>query len=174
MTIDEINTTLRNIIRTELGLPEHQVRPANTDSPTGNSPFATVLVFDAISNGFDDIIVQNAGGNNVTETASGLRKLFVSIQFFRANAITYATRLRAKLQLNSAREKFAINGLGYVRCSGVQVLSTLQNTFWEERAKVDLDVYVVAKEVETMNTFGTFPIEIDTETVHQVGVVLEP
>jgi hypothetical protein len=174
MTIDEINRTLRNIIRTELGLPEHQVRPANTDSPTGSNPFATVLISDAISDGFDDVVVQDAGGNNVTETASGLRKLIVSIQFFRANAITYASRLRAKLQLNSAREKFALNGLGYVRCSGVQVLSTLQNTFWEERAKIDLDVYVVAKEIEVINTYGEFPLTIDTETVHQVGVVLEP
>lgn len=174
MTIDEISRTIRNIIRTELALPEHQVRPANTDAPTGQTPFATVLLTDMISNGFDDVVIESATGNAVTEVAKGLRKVLVSIQFFRANAITLASRLRGKLQLDSAREKFAANGLGYVRCSGVRVTSTVQNTFWEESAKLDLEIHVIAKETGTLNTYGEFPITIDTETAHSAGIVLEP
>jgi hypothetical protein len=174
MTIDDINAILRNIIRTELGLPEHQVRPANQNAPVGVDPFATVLVYDSLAEGFDDVALVDTTNLNVTETSRGLRKLLVSVQFFKANAITYASRLRARLQLSSAVEKFAVNGLGYARCSGVRVLSGIDGTFWEERAQIELEIYALAIENNTLATYGQFPIWVDTETANFKTTVLEP
>jgi hypothetical protein len=174
MTLDEINTTLRNIIRTELGLPEHYVMPANTNHPTGDQPFATVLVTSTDSVGWDDVNIKNAESLTVTETAQGLRILTVSVQFFRTGALTLAERLRGRLQLNSAYEKFAVNGLGLLNKSAVRVLSAVPNTFWEERAQIDLSISIVAKEVNMINTYGEFPISISTESSVTVTSVFEP
>jgi hypothetical protein len=98
----------------------------------------------------------------------------VSVQFFRTGALTFAERLRAKLQLNSAYEKFALNGLGLLSKSAVRVLSAVPNTLWEERAQIDLSISIISKETNIIDTYGEFPLSISTESSNTVTSVFEP
>jgi len=174
MTLNEINATIRNIIRTEMGMPEHQVMPANTNQPTGNLPFATVLVDKISGNGWDDSKWQDTLPLNVTQTAQGERKASVSIQFFRDGAVTFAERLRARIQLQSAADKFALNGIGLISVGDARNISMVINTFWEERAQIPMIISIIAKETSVIGTYGTFPISISTESETMVKTILEP
>jgi hypothetical protein len=174
MTLNQINTIIRNIIRTELGLLEHQVMPANTNQPTGDEPFVTVLIASIDGIGWDDVNIKDAPALTVTETGQGFRVMTVSVQFFRTGALTFAERLRAKLQLNSAYEKFALNGLGLLSKSAVRVLSAVPNTLWEERAQIDLSISIISKETNIIDTYGEFPLSISTESSNTVTSVFEP
>lgn len=174
MTDQEINQIIRNIVRTELGMPEHTVIPANTNTPTGKQMFSTVLISEVLDKGWDDVVQVDGANNTVNETAHGLRKLLVSIQFFRTGAVIAASKFRTRLQLSPAMEKFAANGLGFVKSSGVRVLSQVIKTMWEERAQLNIEIYIVGKAEAILDTYGEFPFNIDTETVSVSGVVHEP
>lgn len=166
MTVDDINKLIRKFIRETLALPENSVRKANQTAPTGkqSEPFATVLITLIDATGEDDRRLGNeaAPSLNVAETIIGQRRLVASIQFFREDAYTKACRLNALLSMSSSVDKLQAMGLGLVRASPARNLTAVIDSAWEERAQIDLEFHLVAKEVQSLPTYGTFPVSVTT------------
>lgn len=178
MTVDDINKLIRRFIRETLALPENSVRKANQTAPTGkqSEPFATVLITLIDATGKDDRRLDNeaAPSLNVAETIIGQRRLVASIQFFRDGAYTKACRLNALLLMSSSVDKLQAIGLGLVRASPVRNLTAVIDSAWEERAQIDLEFHLVAKEVQSIPTYGTFPISVTTESSTTSSEVTAP
>jgi hypothetical protein len=173
MILDEVNDVLRKLIREELGFKMNQVFPANRNQPTGTLPFITVLITSIGSEGWDDVKIKDQGFF-VIETATGVRRLSVSVQFFRGDAQTLANKLRTRFQMTSAIQKLRKLGLGLVSFSPVKDLSAVNNTKWEPRAQILMELYIVAKETDKIDTYGEFPLRVSTENTEQVGIIYEP
>jgi hypothetical protein len=178
MTVDDINKLIRKFIRETLALPENSVRKANQTAPTGkqSEPFATVLITLIDATGEDDRRLNNeaAPSLNVAETIIGQRRLVASIQFFREDAYTKACRLNALLSMSSSVDKLQAMGLGLVRASPARNLTAVIDSAWEERAQIDLEFHLVAKEVQSIPTYGTFPISVTTESSTTSSEVTAP
>lgn len=178
MTVDDINKLIRKFIRETLALPENSVRKANQTAPTGkqSEPFATVLITLIDATGEDDRRLNNeaAPSMNVAETIIGQRRLVASIQFFREDAYTKACRLNALLSMSSSVDKLQAMGLGLVRASPARNLTAVIDSAWEERAQIDLEFHLVAKEVQSIPTYGTFPISVTTESSTTSSEVTAP
>ena len=178
MTVDDINKLIRKFIRETLALPENSVRKANQTAPTGkqSEPFATVLITLIDATGEDDRRLNNeaAPSLNVAETIIGQRRLVASIQFFREDAYTKACRLNALLSMSSSVDKLQAIGLGLVRASPARNLTAVIDSAWEERAQIDLEFHLVAKEVQSIPTYGTFPISVTTESSTTSSEVTAP
>ena len=178
MTVDDINKLIRKFIRETLALPENSVRKANQTAPTGkqSEPFATVLITLIDATGEDDRHLDNeaAPSLNVAETIIGQRRLVASIQFFRDDAYTKACRLNALLSMSSSVDKLQAIGLGLVRASPARNLTAVIDSAWEERAQIDLEFHLVAKEVQSIPTYGTFPISVTTESSTTSSEVTAP
>lgn len=178
MTVDDINKLIRKFIRETLSLPENSVRKANQTAPTGkqSEPFATVLITLIDATGEDDRRLDNeaAPSLNVAETIIGQRRLVASIQFFRDDAYTKACRLNALLSMSSSVDKLQAIGLGLVRTSPARNLTAVIDSAWEERAQIDLEFHLVAKEVQSIPTYGTFPISVTTESSTTSSEVTAP
>ena len=178
MTVDDINKLIRKFIRETLALPENSVRKANQTAPTGkqSEPFATVLITLIDATGEDDRHIDNedAPSLNVAETIIGQRRLVASIQFFRDDAYTKACRLNALLSMSSSVDKLQAIGLGLVRASPARNLTAVIDSAWEERAQIDLEFHLVAKEVQSIPTYGTFPISVTAESSTTSSEVTAP
>ncbi len=177
MTVDDINKLIRKFIRETLAMPENSVRKANQTAPTGkqSEPFATVLISMVDVTGEDDRRLDNeAPSMNVAETIVGQRRLVASVQFFREDAYTRACRLKTLLSMSRSIDRLQAMGLGLVRASPARNLTAVIDSAWEERAQIDLELYVVAKEVQSLPTFGRFPIEISSADTTLSSEVIEP
>ena len=166
MTVDDINKLIRKFVRETLGMPDNSVRKANQTAPTGpqDEQFATVLITVIDSTGEDDRHLANeaAPSLNVSETLIGQRRLVASIQFFRGDAYTKACRLNTLLSRSSCVDKLQAIGLGLVRASPARNLTGVIDAGWEDRAQIDLEFHLVAKDVQSVPTYGTFPISVST------------
>jgi hypothetical protein len=166
MTVDEINTMIRKLVRETLGMPENSVRPANQTAPTGaqSEQFATVLITMIDDTGEDDRRLEDepAPSLNVAETITGQRRLMASIQFFRGDAFLKACRLNTLMNMSAVVEKMQGLGLGLIRTSSARNLTAVIDAAWEARAQIDLEFHLVAKEVQSLPTFGSFPISVST------------
>ena len=167
-TVADINKLIRQFVRETLSMPPDSVRPANQTAPTGkqSEQFATVLITLIDSTGEDERRVANeaAPSLNVSETIVGPRRLVASIQFFRGDAYMRACRLNTLLSMSSAVDRLQAIGLGFVRASPARNLTAVVDAGWEERAQIDLEFYLVAREVQSIPTYGTFPITVSTES----------
>jgi len=173
-----VNRSLRGIIRTLLGMPANSVRPANQNAPTGtmDEQFATVLVTSVGAEGWDDSRHQNEAqpSTNVAESVTGQRRLAASVQFFRGDAYTQACRLRTLLGTSQAIASLQAAGLGFVSASPARNLTGVIDTYWEERAQIDIELYLIDHEVISTPTYGRFPISVTTPASTVSHEVLAP
>ncbi len=176
MTVDDINRLIRRFVRETLGLPENSVRKANQTAPTGADAFATVLITLIEPTGQDERKVSNeaAPSLNVVETVIGQRRLLASIQFFRQDAYSNACRLKARLSLSSAIARLQAIGLGLVRAAPARNLTAVIDGAWEERAQIEIEFHLVAREIQSIPTYGAFPISVSTESSTTFNEVTTP
>lgn len=178
MIVSDINKLIRTFIRETLAMPADSVRPANQTAPTGNQTdqFATVLITVIDSTGEDDRRLANetAPSLNVSETLIGQRRLVASIQFFRGDAYTKACRLNTLLSMSSSVDKLQAIGLGLVRASPARNLTGVIDAGWEDRAQIDIEFHLVAKEVQSVPTYGTFPVSVSTGSSTTLSEVIAP
>ena len=178
MTIDDINKLIRQFVRETLGMPENSVRKANQKAPTGkqSDQFGTVLITLVDPVGQDDRTLANedAPSLNVVETIAGQRQLTASIQFFRGDAYTKACRLQTLVSTSLSSARLQSMGLALIRASAAKNLTAIIDADWEERGQIDLLFHLVAKEVQSIPTFGRFPITVSTESTSTFSEVFEP
>lgn len=173
-----VNQKVRELIRTVLALPADSVRPANQNAPTGtmDMQFATVLITFINPTGWDDSRIENEASpsTNVQESVIGQRHFIASVQFFRSDAYTKASRLCTLLSLSSSIDKLQAVGLGFIRASAAKNLTTVVDTYWEERGQIDLEFYLVAKETVSTPTYGRFPIAVSNNSSTTSSEVIAP
>lgn len=179
MTDDEINDSLRRIIRVLLKMPENSMRPANqTGAPTGSKGeiFGTVLITLTDQPGL--IVARERVDPDdelqLIETGQQMSVATASIQFFRKGAKQLATRLPVLMQMSAATDMLTAAGLGLVGFTASRDIAAVADGFWEERAQIDFEISFISSEDQTLNTFGEFPISIETESVSSHGEVKEP
>ena len=163
-----VNQKVRELVRTVLAMSPDSVRPANQNAPTGtqDQQFATVLITVINPTGWDDSRLENEAGpsTNVQESVVGQRHFIASVQFFRGDAYSKACKLRTLLSMSSSIDKLQALGLGFVRAAAAKNLTTVVDTYWEERGQVDLEFHLAAKETVSTATYGRFPISVTTSS----------
>lgn len=175
MTLDQLHDSFRTYLKELLGFPNNYFRVANQNAPVGESPFATVLFSTIQHTGQDEHKFIPIGmTDQITEIVIGQRTLFVSVQFFGASAIYNASRLKTLLTLTKSSTKLKTIGLGFIKSSQVRDLSAIVDTYFEPRGQIDLEFYLIAKETDTLETYGTFPIQMKTENILTNSEVYEP
>ena len=174
LDLDVVNAGVRSAIATILGVDLNTVRQANKNGPTGkiNEPFITVLVSEVNREGWDEVTYSdNNVAGELLETTSGLRAVICSIQCFRAGAYTRSIRLESLLQGSNAIYQLGSAGLMIKRIGKSINLSQEVDTLFEERAQLELELYVSAVEQATVSTFAGVTITVQSETTEVTNEV---
>jgi hypothetical protein len=171
--IDVVANVIRYAVRTVLQMPQNSVRPANQNVPAGpqGQQFATVLVTDVSQVGYDQEKIVNmpdvgdppVDPETVKWTLTGPRIVEASLQFFRGDAYSKACRAVSLLQSSFMTETLQALGLGFKSAGKVLNLTALVDDTWESRAQVNIQFCVIAQEQTILNTFGTFPIALESD-----------
>ena len=173
---EELNRYVREVARLATVLRGEEVRPANQDAPVKGERFATVFIANVIEpeQPSDHNVRPIEGSNDVQEYVRNHAEILVSVQFFRADALCFAERLRGRIVMSSVLLKMQEFGLGYIKSGDVRDLSAAIDTHYEARAQVDLSFYYVSNEEDTVPTFGRFPVRVGIETIESTNEVQEP
>jgi hypothetical protein len=179
INLEALESDFRAVIRTVLEMPEHSVRRANQKNPppAGDqaTPFATVLVSEVGSTGWDDVTYsgvpygqdgfgEDEFGTTIIETITGQRHFTASIQFFKGKAKSQADRLKALLQSSTALQLLQAAGIGLGKIGEVRDLSQVVDTYYESRAQLNVEFYAVNQEQSLLASFGSFPVSITTDS----------
>jgi hypothetical protein len=78
------------------------------------------------------------------------------------------------MSMSSSIDKLQAIGLGFIRASPAKNLTAVVDAGWEERGQIDLEFYLVAKEVQSIPTYGRFPIDVSTESFTTSSEVIAP
>ena len=73
-----------------------------------------------------------------------------------------------------ALTKAQLAGLGSITASAAKNITAVVDADWEERAQIDLEFYLIAKEVQSIPTFGRFPIDVSTTSSTTSSEVIAP
>ncbi len=160
---DPVNLAVRRLIRQALDLPAGFMQPANqTGSPAGgqSAPFATVLITTATPLGYDQVREQNDTNLNLLQSQSGMYHIVGSVQFFREGATSFARRLKGTLETGDSAAFMQSQNIGLIGLGPVLNLSALVDTFYEERAQLNIEIYAVIEFTQSVPTYGTFPISV--------------
>lgn len=181
-----IEQNFRGNIRTLLGMPANSVIRANQQDPPPSGgqedQYATVLVQEIGTYGWDEVTYTDSsdagsgesgsgsdgyGGDettDLTENITGQRRFMVSVQFFRGNAIVLANTLGALLQSSNGIAANIADGICISKIGSVRNLSALVDSYFENRAQMDIEFNYINQEQVDMPTFATFGGQLDTET----------
>lgn len=161
-----INTSLRGVLATLLGVTANTVRPANQNAPTGtqNQAFITVLVSEIDNIGVDaSQITDQQIAHQLTEVVAGMRTITASVQFFRGPALSSASRLGSLLRSTAGISLLNRAGLGLQRVGKVTNVSQVVDTYQEQRAQIELELTAVSVEQAAVATFASVPVTIYNE-----------
>jgi hypothetical protein len=167
-------------------MPENSVRRANQFNPPPSGgqedQYATVLIQEIGTYGWDEVTYTDPsdagsgesgsgsdgyGGSettDLTENITGQRRFMASVQFFRGNAIVLANTLGALLQSSASVAAMVADRICISKIGPVRNLSALVDTYFENRAQMDIEFNYVNQEQVDMPTFATFGGQLDTET----------
>lgn len=176
---DPVNKVIRTLIRTVLSLPANYVRPANqTNSPAGgpDEPFATVYLASSkpLGKALRTQMPDPQIPLNLLETVTSVYHVVSSVQFFRENATTLARQLKSAIESSGATDYMRAQNIGHIRTGLIMDVTNVVDTFYEERAKVDLEFYITVVAVASLATFGKFPITVKINNSSSTFEVSEP
>ena len=180
MTHDELNKAIRDLSKFLLGVPDNFMRKAQvTGAPAGRNsePFASVLVMLYRPATQWAGVVQTEHESDENKVVDNIRQQYeaiVSVQFFRDNAMDKLTKLVTLMQSPQATAWMQEKNMGLTSVGSPKNLSVSVGTIWEDRAQVDLGFAVTVEADMEIDTYGTFPIDVDTENLSQHMEVLEP
>jgi hypothetical protein len=181
LDLTAIEKAFRLNIRTLLQMPENSVRRANQfdPPPAGDqeTQFATVFIQQLGSTGWDEVTHQDVSGDggygeggygdggygtgeseDVTEFITGQRHFIASVQFFRLDALSKANSLTALLQSSTSVQTLLAAGIGLGKIGTVRNLTTDVDSFFENRAQLDVEFYVISQEQVDLPTYAEFEV----------------
>ena len=158
MTLDELNTLIRDTIEVATGLAT--VIKYNPNAPRPKGEYATVHIAELKRIGIIDIKYDNVL-EDVGEKVILQYEAMVSCNFYRGAAMQYSGLFAGSLNANFVVAAFNALRVGFVRPSAVRDLTQLIDQGQEERAQVD--VFVAFELTPTIN------IVTGVDTVKVVG-----
>lgn len=189
--IADVAQSIRQVVRTAMGMPADSVRPADQLAGAGTQiqHMATVQILSAPDLGWPAITGENVDdtpGSAVNQNVDQVKQIVASVQFFRGGnadaagiaayttrAVDDAARLPQLLYLAPNAELLGDLGLAFVDAKPARDLTTLKGDTWESRGQVELTFYVVNRESAQVGSIGsgsismtvgskTIPIEVST------------
>lgn len=169
MTRLELFQILRPIILSKTGVPECILADPNAPAPSGE--YATIEPFSNISEiGIGgntqeevDAVDGNPAFKDLEITVKSSQEVQVSVNFYRGNARDYAPKLKQADQFPSVHETMLINGLGWMRTSEVNNLTTLNQAEQEPRAQIYIYLRRMESATETVQAIYIAPWESQNE-----------
>ena len=161
MIVRQLIPILRpNLLLNDSELTSFKLIKAPTDASKEESPFGTIQIIAS-----DQVGTTEKGWviSDVVQQFKEHLDMTVRINTFKADANYRMNLLRSKLKNGLVQSQFTANGFGFVDTSTVQDLTGLNTTKYEERARMDLRLYVA---VGDLNQF----VSTDPEDIGKAGV----
>ena len=161
MIVRQLIPILRpNLLLNDSELTSFKLIKAPTDASKEESPFGTIQIIAS------DQVGTTEKGWVISDVGQQFKEhldMTVRINTFKADANYRMNLLRSKLKNGLIQSQFTANGFGFVDTSTVQDLTGLNTTKYEERARMDLRLYVA---VGDLNQF----VSTDPEDIGKAGV----
>ena len=161
MVVRQLIPILRpNLLLNDSELTSFKLIKAPTDASKEESPFGTIQIIAS------DQVGTTEKGWVISDVCQQFKEhldMTVRIITFKADANYRMNLLRSKLKNGLVQSQFTANGFGFVDTSTVQDLTGLNTTKYEERARMDLRLYVA---VGDLNQF----VSTDPEDIGKAGV----
>ncbi|NRA92777.1 MAG: hypothetical protein HRU26_08850 [Psychroserpens sp.] len=161
MVVRQLIPILRpNLLLNDSELTSFKLIKAPTDASKEESPFGTIQIIAS------DQVGTTEKGWVISDVGQQFKEhldMTVRINTFKADANYRMNLLRSKLKNGLVQSQFTANGFGFVDTSTVQDLTGLNTTKYEERARMDLRLYVA---VGDLNQF----VSTDPEDIGKAGV----
>lgn len=167
MTRDQINKAFRILFRGLLDLPDNSIRPIDQTGTTGNNTelFGTVAILNLDGAEWAQRTLEDKPfpSEDMVETITGHLLLTLSVQFFRAGAYDTVLRLVHRLQSTEGIESMQTLGVGFVGSGPIRDLTTLVDTYYEDRGQVDMTFHVNSVFFSTVRSLVSGQFDIITE-----------
>lgn len=131
---------------------------ADQDGPSPAGLYATVKTLTTTTDGYDDVLREDSGPNDVQDTLVGLRFVGLSINFLRASSRDAAVLFQQGMQRHQTSQALWAVNLGLLSWSEVRDLSQVVDTVIEPRAQLDLVLSAVATDQEIIEAILTSDI----------------
>lgn len=152
----EVNALLRALFRDVAGMPENSIRPANQNAPVGDGLFGTVNIIAMDGTQWAARKLEDDPESvDLLETVRKDVTITVSVQFFRAGAHDSLHRLVHLLQSSAGIDKMQAVGVGFVSAGRLRDLTTMIDTYYEERAQADLTFNINALYITNIRSILT-------------------
>lgn len=135
---------------------------ADQSAPRPAKPYISLKVTGLNSIGHDYEGLPDATGD---ASFRGNREFQVYAQTIGSNAIQYAEALHSSLEMRASRDQLATAGIVFVENLGINDITELLETEWEERAQIDFRFRIAS--VDTENVGLIEHVEV-TQTINDV------
>ena len=143
----EIENQVKAWIKTVTSLSNANVISENDNHARPSGQYATVKLTDPLVIGHDSYKVTNSINDTVDLNYTGVRKLMISVNVYRDDAIQKMASLSASFNRLDTQIYFRGINLGIINSSETRELTSLVNDKWEERRQTDFFFYAEDKEV---------------------------
>lgn len=180
--IADVAQSIRQVVRTAMGMPANSVRPVDTLAGAGTQiqHLATVQILSAPDLGWPAVGGENVDGtpgSAVTQTVDQTKQIVASVNFFRGGkadaagvasyttkAVDDAARLPQLLRLSPNVEMLASLGLTFVNAKPARDLTSLKGELWESRGQVELTLYVINRESAVVGSIGSGSVSLTVDS----------
>jgi len=166
MTIDELQTLMRDTVNSLITIPDVINHHPNAPRPSGE--FASIHVGPLIKIGTIDRKIATNGDDLDFKTVK-LYEAMISFNFFRGDAIGNAAIVAGSLYDQHVTDRFILSGVGLTRISDVRELSEVFDASHEERSQFDAFVqFELTSAIETITGIDTININGDIDNSEKI------
>lgn len=160
MIVEEvINKLLRDVTDLVLNAPGYTIKAKQKDAPRPTGNYGDVDFISETGLGWEQVNYSDSvSGTTIDFTSEGLRRIMMSIGFYRTNARDNARRVYQGFVRESVQQLFRQANIGLVRRSEVRDISEPLENGWEERAQFDVFLSAVGTDQELIESIGSVDI----------------
>jgi hypothetical protein len=124
---------------------------SDQNAPAPSGLYASIRVFHNMQHLGSPRIIRTNTEDEITTEYNRQMKYTLSIDFFRKGALEACEFMLGAHRLESVAAFMLANNIGYGGSSSVRNLSALQSTEIEERANIEIELYVESKVIDKTN-----------------------
>lgn len=150
---DALNKLLRDVTNLLLGESDYTIKAKQLDAPRPTGPYADVDFVSDTSLGWEKSeYTERQADDDVDASYKGMRRIMMSIGFYRDSAIDNARKVRTGLVRDSIQELFSQATVGLINRSEVREISEPLENGWEERAQFDIFLSAVGSDADIVRS----------------------
>lgn len=160
MILEEtINKLIRNVTDLILVTPGYTIKAKQKDAPRPTGNYGDVDFISDTGLGWEQVqYADSQTGTTVNFTSEGMRRVMMSIGFYRDNARDNARKVHQGFVRESVQSLFRQADIGLIRRSEVRDISESLENGWEERAQFDIFLSAVGTDAELIESIGSVDI----------------